>query len=110
MKPRPPILLYVTVKNKREALEIAKILLEEKLIACANITSPVTSVYAWEGDVQSQSEVLMLLKTTVDLQDQAILRVAALHSYECPCITALPVEAAYAPFARWIDAQVCKKD
>jgi len=106
MSIRPPILLYITVKNKQEAEKIAKALLEEQLIACANILPEVTSLFRWEGKAKEVTEALLLAKTTLDKQDEAMLRASELHSYECPCIVAVPLEAAHAPFARWVDGEV----
>lgn len=101
-----PILLYTTVKNKQEALAIAEALLAEKLVACANILPPHTAVYHWQGAMQQEEEVLMLLKTSTAVESRVMARIAQLHSYNCPCILALPVEAAEPAFAQWIFSQI----
>lgn len=106
MTVRSPILLYITVKNKQEAEHIARRLLQERLIACANILPEVTSLFNWEGEPKEVTEAILLAKTTLDQQDAAMLRASELHSYTCPCIVALPLEAAHAPFARWVGEEV----
>ena len=58
-----PILLYVTCGNNDEAKTIARTLVNEKLIACANILGKITSIYRWEGAVAEDDEVAVLLKT-----------------------------------------------
>lgn len=100
------ILLYVTVKNKSEATQIAAELLAERLVACANILPPVTSLYHWQGELQQEEEVILLAKTTAAAQQQAIDRIAALHSYDCPCILAFAPETAHIPFAQWIFSEI----
>lgn len=96
------ILLYVNVKNQQEAISIAKSLLEKQLIACANISSPVTSLYRWEGQLQEEAEVILFAKTTRERREEAMNAIKTLHSYECPCILALPIEDINDDFARWI--------
>ena len=100
------ILLYVTLKNKQEALVMAERLIAEKLAACANILPTHTAVYKWNGTPQQEEEVILLAKTTPARREQAIARIAALHNYDCPCILALPVEAAYTPFGEWVFSQI----
>lgn len=95
-------LLYVTVKDRQEAIVLARTLLAEKLIACANIIPDVVSVYKWEGRVEENSEVLLLAKIPSRRQTAVIKRVAELHSYECPCITVVPIGSAHPPFKEWI--------
>jgi periplasmic divalent cation tolerance protein len=101
-----PILLYITTKNKQEALRIAEMLLEERLIACANILTGMTSVFRWKGSIRTEREILLLAKTTETVQDAAILRAGQLHGYDCPAIIALPVSAAHTAFAHWIDGEI----
>lgn len=101
-----PILLYVTVKDKPEALRLAETLLAEGLVACANILPPMTSLYRWEGALQQEEEVLLLAKTSPAVRDRAIARIGELHGYDCPCILAFEASGASAPFAEWIFSQI----
>ena len=100
------ILMYITVKNKHEALQLAQTLLAEKHIACANILPNVTSVYEWEGKMQQEEEVVMIAKTTDQAKARTMARIAELHSYECPCIVALNAEDVHSPFNKWVFSQV----
>lgn len=95
-------LLYATFANKEEALSIAHKLLNEKLIACANVMDGGTSVYRWEGEVQEASEVTMFAKTTEAQAEKAVARIKKLHSYELPCVLILPVESGMPEFMQWV--------
>ena len=67
-----------------EAKEIAKELLNKKLVACVNVIPSVTSFYTWEGQMEESGEVLMIIKTSRTLLPQLSAAVAELHSYDCP--------------------------
>jgi periplasmic divalent cation tolerance protein len=85
------IIVFVTTANKAEAEKISQALLQENLIACANIISPVTSFFHWKGRVDCAEECLVVLKSRRGLFSQLAERVKALHSYEVPEILALPI-------------------
>jgi periplasmic divalent cation tolerance protein len=98
----PYIIVMVTASSKPEAEKIIQKLLEEKLIACANITSPVTSHYHWKGKIEQAEEFLVLMKTRQDLFDAISECVKALHSYEVPEVIALPIIAGSKPYLDWL--------
>jgi periplasmic divalent cation tolerance protein len=98
-------LLYATFASKDEALSIAEALLEEKLIACANIIDGAVSVYRWEGKAQKQPEAMLFAKTSEAALQRAIARIKELSSYELPCILALPVEEGLTPFIKWVEVE-----
>ena len=97
--------LYITVGNAEEAASIARDLLDARLIACANIIDGAKSLYRWEGKIAEESEVVMIAKTREDLVGKVIDRVRELHSYDCPCIVALPIVAGNPAFLDWIDEE-----
>jgi len=94
--------LYVTAANEQEAETIARTLVEERLAACANVLGPMRSFYWWEGKVQDEREVALVLKTRRDLSAAATKRILALHSYSCPCVVALDIDGGNADFLKWI--------
>ena len=96
---------YVTCPSRDEALAIARTLLDERLIACANILPGMVSLYRWEGAVQQAEEVVLILKTGPDLCEQVAARVRALHSYTCPCVAVLPVTGGNPDYLAWIQAK-----
>jgi periplasmic divalent cation tolerance protein len=98
----PYIIVFVTTSNKEEAEHISRKLLEDKLIACANIVGPVVSHFHWEGRVDRAEEFLVLMKSRLDLFEALSTRVKALHSYEVPEVLALPVVAGSAAYLNWL--------
>ena len=99
-------LLYIPCSGFDEAKEIASTLIEEKLIACANIQKEITSVYKWEGAMQSETESLLILKTSDQLAEATSQRVHELHSYDCPCILSYNAESESKGYADWIIKQL----
>jgi periplasmic divalent cation tolerance protein len=99
-------LLYTTTATHSEATALAHALLTEKHIACANILSPTTSMYVWEGALQQTEEMAILFKTTQSRKTIAMERITELHPYDCPCIIELVTDAVHPPFAKWIFSQI----
>jgi periplasmic divalent cation tolerance protein len=104
-----PMLVYMTAANRREAEKIGQALVEERLAACVNILGPIRSMYWWEGKVQKGQEVAFIAKTPKTQVKRLIARVKALHSYECPCVVAVPIEEGFPGFLKWIEAETRKK-
>ena len=100
------IMVYITTADADEARRIAKALVEERLAACANILGRVESVYHWEGAVQSSEEAALLAKTTEDCFDALAARVRELHSYELPCIVAVPLARGEPGFLGWLEENI----
>lgn len=85
------IFVYITCEDAKEAGRIAEALLEEKLIACANVFQPHQAIYHWQGKIQSEPETAMIVKTRHDLFEKVCSTVKNNHSYDVPCVVALPV-------------------
>jgi periplasmic divalent cation tolerance protein len=96
------IIILVTASSKKEAENISQKLLEQKLIACANIVGPVISHFYWVGKVEKAEEFLILMKSRLDLFDAVSERVKALHSYEVPEVVALPIVAGSQAYLDWL--------
>lgn len=99
------MLIYVTASNRDEALRLARALVEERLVACANVLDGATSLYWWDGKVQEEAEAVLIAKTRASLVESVVARVKALHSYSRPCVVALPIQAGNPAFLQWIDAE-----
>jgi len=84
-------MVYVTAVGRVEAERLVHVLLEERLIACANIIGSVSSHFHWEGKIVSAEECLIIMKTGVGLFGVLEVRVRELHSYEVPEIIAVPI-------------------
>ena len=100
-----PRLVYITATDAEEATKIARALVEERLAACANIFDPMKSVFRWEGEIQEGPETVLIVKTTADRVAALTDRVMTLHSYDCPCVAAIPIDAGNPAFLDWIGAE-----
>src|SRR5579875_515413 len=85
------LVVLCTCSSREEAMRIAQTLVEERLAACVNVLPGVTSVYRWQGQVETAEEVLLVMKTAEQRFSQLCERIAALHSYEVPEIISLAV-------------------
>lgn len=95
-------LVYVTVGGETEARDIGRALVETRLAACVNIHGPVQSLYRWDGAIQEDTEVVLIAKTRESLVPNLTQKVLALHSYDCPCIVAIPVSGGNPAFLNWV--------
>jgi periplasmic divalent cation tolerance protein len=98
------IIVLVTTADKAEAEKIAQKLLEEKLIACANIVNPVTSFFHWSGKIDKAEECLVVMKSRMDLFAELSERLKGLHSYEVPEILAFPIVEGSRAYLDWMGA------
>lgn len=94
-------ILYITAKNKSEAEKLARVLLKAKLIACANIF-PIKSQYWWKDKIQSHDEYAIILKTKKKLVKDVIKNVKKHHSYDVPCVIAMPIISGNKDYLKWI--------
>ena len=96
------IIVLVTTANKSEAEKISEALLKEKIIACANIITPVTSFFHWQGKVDKCEECLVIMKSRRDLFAELEERVKGLHSYDVPEVLALPIVDGSDAYLAWL--------
>jgi len=96
------IIVLVTTGTKGEAEKIVQHLLNEKLIACANIIGPIQSYFRWSGKIEKADECLVLMKSRIDLFEKLAEAVKAMHSYEVPEILALPVVEGSRAYLDWM--------
>ena len=102
MTPRKISFLYVTAPSKSVAEKIAKTLMKEKLIACANIFAHMKSIYFWKGQLTQSQEVVVILKMPKSYVARVRTRVAELHPYEVPCVAEIPIASLNASYAQWL--------
>lgn len=94
--------IYCTVPNEFNANLIATSLVEENLAACVSILPSVTSVYKWEGIVQTDNELLLMIKTREERFEAVKAKIKELHEYTVPEIIALPITQASDEYQNWI--------
>ena len=97
-------LLYIPTSAKAEAKKLAKHMLKKKLIACANIF-PIESLYLWKSKIQSDKEVVLLVKTAQDKVPKLKKEIEKLHSYDVPAIIEIPAEA-NEKYAKWMKSEI----
>lgn len=95
--------VYAVFANAEEAERIGRTVVEEKLAACINILGPCRSIYRWQGKIESADEVPAILKTHGWQADELVERIAALHSYDTPCIVVWPIEKLLRRYADWVE-------
>lgn len=98
--------LIISTSPQAEAVRLARALLDEKLIACANLIGSVKSLYWWKGKQEEAEETLMLMKTTDALASRVIDRLKELHPYEVPEIVLVDIAGGWPPYLRWIEESV----
>ena len=99
------VFAYVAAGSVEEAQRLARTVVSERLAACANMIPGMRSVYWWQGEMGEAEETIVVFKTRSDRFDALAARVEALHSYDCPCVVALPVTAGLPAYLGWIASE-----
>jgi len=102
MKEPSEIVIFITTTDEQEAQVIAKLLLEKRLIACANVVPKVSSMFWWQGVLESEDECMLILKTKTSLLSEVVEMVKSAHSYDIPEVIALPIIGGNEDYLKWI--------
>jgi len=100
------IQVSTTTATKEDAQKIAAALVERRLAACVQVGGPITSVYRWQGIIETSDEWLCTIKTTRAAYEQVEAAIRQLHPYDEPEIIAVPIVAGSAGYLKWLDQQV----
>ena len=100
------IVVFMTAASGEEATRLADLLIGAHLAACVQILPEMESVYRWQGQIERQSEILLIAKTTRGRFAELEREVRALHSYETPEIIAVPVFTGSQPYLDWLGESV----
>ncbi len=98
--------IYVTFGTLIEAKKLGKKLVKAKLAACTNIIPVIYSTYVWKNKTMIDKECSMIVKTSKSKVKAAIKFIVKKHSYECPAVSAIPVDFAHKDFQKWINEQI----
>lgn len=98
--------VYAVFASAEEADRIGRAVVEARLAACVNILGPVRSIYRWDGKIESADEVAAIFKTSDELADALMTRIAGLHSYAVPCVVIWPNEKVLQSYAHWVEDSV----
>jgi len=100
--------VYAVFANAEEAERIGRTVVEERLAACINILTPIRSIYRWQGKIETADEVAAIFKTHHWRADALMERIAALHSYDVPCVASWPIDKILGPYADWVEDTVIR--
>ena len=101
--------IYVTFGSLKEAKKLGSQLVKNKLAACTNIIPIIYSTYVWKNKTMTDKECSMIVKTSKSKVQAAIKFIVKKHSYECPAVSAFPIESTHTDFQRWINEQTMTK-
>jgi periplasmic divalent cation tolerance protein len=100
------VAIVLTTFGKGQALAVARVLVQEQLAACVNVLPPMTSVYRWKGEVTTDDEEQVVIKTTADRLADLEARLRQLHPYELPEFLVISADASSEAYLRWIGEAV----
>jgi len=103
------VVVLVTAGSEDEAARIGRTLVEERLIACANLVGGIRSIYRWQDAVEEAREHLLVMKARRADVGEISARVQALHSYDVPEVLALPVADGAAAYLAWLLASTARE-
>jgi periplasmic divalent cation tolerance protein len=97
--------VLTTAPNAEVGALIARALVEERLAACVNVIPGVRSIYRWEGEVQDDPEIVLIIKTRADRCEALAARIKDLHPYDVPEVLVLPAVGGSARYLAWIETE-----
>ncbi len=103
------VVVLITAPNEDEAAKMANNLVASRLAACVNIIRNIRSIYRWQGKVEDEAEVLMIVKTRQELFSDLEKRVKELHPYTVPEIIALPILEGSSEYLQWLSGETKKR-
>jgi periplasmic divalent cation tolerance protein len=104
--PEETIVVLTTFPDADTARRVARILIEEQLAACANLLPPIESIYRWKGAIETATETLVLIKSTIWKYQLLEAKILELHPYEVPEIISLRADTGHIKYLRWIEQSV----
>ena len=100
------IVVFVTTGSESEAKTISRRLVQDGLVACANIVPTIQSIFQWEGIISEEQESLLILKTKADVFHVLEAAIKAHHSYSVPEIIAIPIQMGSSDYLSWVRQMV----
>ena len=97
--------IYVTFGSLTKAKKLGNKLVKKKLAACTNIIPTIYSTYVWKNKTMIDKECSMIVKTSKSKIKDAIKYIIKKHSYDCPAVSAFPIESSHSDFKKWIYEQ-----
>lgn len=110
LKPGLFSIVYITSPTQEVAKKIARGLIENNLAACVNIIPSITSIYKWEGKIEEDSELLLMVKTRTQRVEEVTAFVKANHPYSVPEVISTPIEAGHDLYLKFLSDSVPEKN
>lgn len=104
------LLVLTNLPDRDSALRVADALIESRAAACVNILAECSSVYRWQGKIDSTSEIPLLIKTTRSAYSRLEATIRAHHPYELPEIIAVPVDMGFPGYLQWVVQETTPPD
>ena len=103
-------IVLTSVGVMEKAQQLAHAMVERRLAACVNIVGPIRSIYRWKGNIESEQEYLLLIKTSADRAGELEALFAELHAYELPERIELAIEGGSMTYLDWLSVQVAREE
>ena len=103
--PDAALLVLTSLPDRETAVKLARSLVTGRLAACVNVGAPVESMYHWRGQIETATEVPLIIKTRRDLYEAVQAAILASHPYELPEVLAVPVSHGFNRYLDWIGAE-----
>ncbi len=100
------VFVHITTSDHEEALRIGRALVEARLAACVNILDGMQSLYWWRGEIEGARETVLIAKSRESLLPVLVDKVKSIHSYECPCVVALPILGGNPDYVTWLRGEL----
>jgi periplasmic divalent cation tolerance protein len=107
--PEETIIVFSTFPDAATARAVARTLIDSRLAACVNILPAIESIYRWKGEIESASEILILIKSTTWKYQLLEAKIRELHPYEVPEIISIRADSGHVPYLRWIEESLNEK-
>ena len=101
----PTVVVMTNLPTREAALGLAREMIARRLAACVNVLAECTSVYRWQGEVETATETPVLIKTRAALFPEVEAAIRQLHPYELPEIIAVPVSCGSSEYLDWVNAE-----
>lgn len=102
------IVVTTTFDKKEDAVRLGKALLQKRLVACAQVSGPVDSLYWWKDEIEQAQEYKLLMKSTQSLWDSLREEIQRQHPYDIPEIISMEVSAVNAEYQDWLHEELQK--
>ncbi|MBS0423327.1 MAG: divalent-cation tolerance protein CutA [Proteobacteria bacterium] len=104
------VLIISNFPDEKSAMQLAQALIRQRLAACVNVLSPCTSVYRWQGEIESAEEIPVLIKTQRQHYDRVEQLIKIMHPYELPEVIMVPITGGLPAYLLWLAAETPLSD